>query len=303
MTDHVSWRPGLARVATADGPMIRKSARVASLPDGGRPTSLRHEAAVMRLVAAVGGPSLAPVYADDDEILIPELVAFTRVDETLTRPAAALRKLFHAIGAALAAVHDVPVPDWLPPAVAEPLFLFPLTITEYATLAEPLVALLSTLDGLAGGDRLIALANRSSTPGAHLIHGDFKVDNILADHETVRFIDWELSGTGDPADDLAALAASVFAHALPAGARGSTQTLNAAVQWSWQLFAETLHGYQKRLDPVDLVERLAVKLFVRAQGAAAYAETQTTAPQLLLRAAVGLAKDPARNAQELVRHG
>src|SRR6478752_2853827 len=98
MTDHVSWRPGLSRVATADGPMIRKSARVASLPGGGRPTSLRHEAAVMRLVAAVGGPALAPVRADDNAIEVPELVGFTRVDDMLSGPAEPLRGLFHTIG-------------------------------------------------------------------------------------------------------------------------------------------------------------------------------------------------------------
>lgn len=313
MKDHVSWRPGLARVHTADGPMIRKSARVASLPNGGRPTSLRHEAAVMEWVAAAcpDGPAQAPAYADDDEIVVPELVGFDRVDDLLGACLTdgmpdglppSLRQEFRRIGAELAVVHGLPVPAWLPPAVDEPLFLFPLTVAQYATLAEPLVTLLSTLDQLPGGDRLIALARRRERAD-RLVHGDFKIDNILTDAQKVWFIDWELSGAGTPADDLAALAASVFAYALPIGARGTAQTLNAAVQWSWRLFADALEGYPAEHDPVDLVERLAVKLFLRAQGAAAYAETSTTAPHLLLRAAVGLANDPARNALELKRHG
>lgn len=43
-----------------------------------------------------------------------------------------------------------------------------------------------------------------------LIHGDFKCDNILirresADDQTIKFIDWELSGWGDPLWDLGSL--------------------------------------------------------------------------------------------------
>lgn len=53
------------------------------------------------------------------------------------------------------------------------------------------------------------------------IHGDFKPDNILLDEDSVRIIDWELAGRGQPEHDFASCYAGVFTELIYRAARHS----------------------------------------------------------------------------------
>lgn len=77
------------------------------------------------------------------------------------------------------------------------------------------------------------LANRRSTPRRCLVHGDFRLGNLIVGPDGLRaVIDWELAHIGDPMEDLGWLCVKAwrFGGTEPVGGIGSREDLYAAYE-------------------------------------------------------------------------
>ncbi|MGH9084745.1 MAG: phosphotransferase family protein [Acidimicrobiales bacterium] len=188
------------------------------------------EADLISVAGASGVPVATLVAHDDGGVLGSAGMVVERLDgETIARKilrddewATARSRLGSQVGAALAAIHALP-----PDAVAglravDPVEQFR-TILD--TLGEPHPA-------FELGFRWLD-ANRPADVGGRVVHGDFRLGNLLVDHDGLRAVlDWELAHLGDPLEDLGwfCVRAWRFGAALPAGGVATREELVAAYE-------------------------------------------------------------------------
>jgi aminoglycoside phosphotransferase (APT) family kinase protein len=212
----------------ADGatrPLILQRLRKGSA--GGGP-GMQGEAVLLREAGARGVP-VPTVVADDDGAALgsPAIVMDRLEGETIARKllrddewATARQRLVGQAGAALAAIHEIPL-DAAPPLGG----------------ADQLDELRNMLDGydvplpaMELGLRWLA-AHRPPSPRRTVVHGDFRLGNLLVDHDGLRgVLDWEISHLCDPIEDLGwyCVRAWRFGSPLPAGGTGTREELLAA---------------------------------------------------------------------------
>jgi len=200
---------GVTHVADLERDGRTESVVVKSTPPGRRATG-RHD--VLRqaaVVAALGARGEVPVPAvrftdgGDPPFFATELVPGVAVDpiidpERTPIPAEEVAARWDAAIAVLATLHRTPVaelglPDAAPRAPAEELAIWEATMR--AAKME---------DDAATQRALGAMRARLPEPaGASIVHGDFRLGNILFDGAVPRaLIDWEIWSVGDPAMDL-----------------------------------------------------------------------------------------------------
>lgn len=206
-------------------PLIVQRQRAATSGSG---PGMVAEAVLLRLAGGAGVPVPA-VVADDDGSTVgaPTIVMEHLPGETIARKllrddewATARSRLTTQAGAALAAIHDLPL-DGLP------------KLRETDQLAE----LRALLDGCKRPLPAFELAlrqlerSRPPSPRRTLVHGDFRLGNLMVDADGLRgVLDWELAHLGDPVEDLGwyCVRAWRFGSALPAGGTGTREELLSA---------------------------------------------------------------------------
>lgn len=213
----------------ADGrrPFVLQRVRKGTLSNG---PGIQGEAALMRLAADQGVP-VPTVVADDDGAHVggPAMVAERLTGETIARKllrddewAEARRRLTGQAGAAMAAIHRIPLDD------APPL--------RDVDQLEEMQALASTAGPPFPAFELALrwLAANRPAPGSHtVVHGDFRLGNLLVDADGLRgVLDWEIAHVGDPLEDLGWYCARAwrFGSPLPAGGTGTREELVAAYE-------------------------------------------------------------------------
>ncbi len=193
-------------------------------------TPIALEAALLRIAADHGVP-VAAVIADDDGTTLgsPGMVVERLDGETIARKllrddeyAVARERLGAQVGAALARIHAIP-PSAVPGLRAADQVEQFRTILD--TLGEPHPA-------FELGFRWLE-ANRPATAGETVVHGDFRLGNLLVDGDGLRAVlDWELAHLGDPLEDLGwfCVRAWRFGSPLPAGGVATREVLVAAYE-------------------------------------------------------------------------
>jgi aminoglycoside phosphotransferase (APT) family kinase protein len=213
----------------ADGrPLILQRDRPGSIRTGG---GMATEAVLLAAAAAEGVPVAPLVSAGgvDSPLGAPYLVT-ERIDgETIPRKllrdeqwAGVLPRLASQCGAALAAIHRLPV-DAAP-------------ALEHQDQVEQFLALLDVLGephpAFELGFRWLQ-RNRPPAQPATIVHGDFRNGNLIVGSDGIRAVlDWELAHLGDPMEDLGWLCVRAwrFGAALPVGGFGAREDLFAAYE-------------------------------------------------------------------------
>lgn len=165
-------------------------------PGAPRAGAMAGEAAVMQAARAAGVPVAEVVRSGDDFILMSRLDGETLARRILRddKYVTARSRLTGQCARALAVLHTQVDPSSLP------------TLRDDQ---DPLASLRSLLDdlgephpGLELG--LLRLARtRPSISGGVVVHGDFRLGNLVIDSEgLVGALDWELAHVGDPVEDL-----------------------------------------------------------------------------------------------------
>lgn len=194
---------------------------------GGGP-GMAGEAALMRAARRLGVPVPTVVADDDGRVLgAPGLVTVRLAGETIARKllrdaefAEARERLVSQAGGALAAIHRIP-PDEVP-SLPDADQVHQLR-TMAQGFAEPFPAFELALRWLD--------ANRPPRPARTVVHGDFRLGNLLLDEAGLAgVLDWELAHLGDPVEDLGwfCVRAWRFGSPLPAGGMGSREELLAS---------------------------------------------------------------------------
>jgi aminoglycoside phosphotransferase (APT) family kinase protein len=188
------------------------------------------EAALLRVAAQHGVP-VAEVLADDDGGILgsPGMVVQRLDGETIARKllrddeyATARERLGAQVGAALAQIHAMPAEAVAGLRETDQLDQFR---TVLDTLGEPHPA-------FELGFRWLE-ANRPPAAAARVVHGDFRLGNLLVDASGLRAVlDWELAHLGDPLEDLGwfCVRAWRFGSPLPAGGVATREALVAAYE-------------------------------------------------------------------------
>ncbi|HSL57620.1 MAG TPA: phosphotransferase family protein [Acidimicrobiales bacterium] len=200
----------------ADGevePFVLQRARVAESQP-----ALVTEAALLRAAAAAGVPVAELVASEGDEVLGAHVLVSRRVEgETIARRllrddewAAARERLVAQCGAALGAVHRIPVdavPD-LP--TDDQLARYRAVLHDFGD-PHPVFEL-----------ALRWLAARRPPPSPPVVvHGDFRLGNLLVGPDGLRAVlDWELAHLGDPVEDLGWLCVRAWRFGGPAPVAG-----------------------------------------------------------------------------------
>ena len=182
-------------------------------PGGQRAFGAREEFRLLEALGRAGAPVPRPFAAGEEALGRPfylmERVPGEAIGRRIVREerfAAAREVLPVQLARALAAIHRVPVEggalDFLPgPAPGEPIAASEVDRLEqlYRAIAvEPHPVFEITL-------RWLRSNLPASAPGAApaLVHGDFRIGNVLVDEEGLRAVlDWELAHRGDPLEDL-----------------------------------------------------------------------------------------------------
>lgn len=122
---------------------------------------------------------------------------------------------------ALARIHAVPVPAGVPDG------------------ADPVDELRRRLDAVGTASPIFEVAlrwldrNRAAPEAAGLVHGDFRLGNLMIDEAGLRgVLDWELAHSGDPMEDLGWLCVRSwrFGNELEVGGFGTREELFAAYE-------------------------------------------------------------------------
>jgi aminoglycoside phosphotransferase (APT) family kinase protein len=136
--------------------------------------------------------------------------------------AAARGVLTEQAGAALAAIHAIPLEDAPPLRGGDQL-------EEMRSLLD---ALGSPLPAMELGLRWLE-EHRPDSPRRTVVHGDFRLGNLMVGPEGLAgVLDWELAHLGDPIEDLGwyCVRAWRFGSPLPAGGMGTRERLLAAYE-------------------------------------------------------------------------
>jgi aminoglycoside phosphotransferase (APT) family kinase protein len=170
--------------------------------DGGLHVGLELEAASQRAAAAAGMPVPAVLCVSDDTAAlgcgylisarIPGETIPRRILRSLRSAGAARGELLAQCATALAALHGVD-PDVVPGLPAD----------------DPLVLWRDSIDALGQPSAVFEVAlrwllrNRPPPGGSAIVHGDFRVGNLIVDESGLAAVlDWELVHRGDPLEDL-----------------------------------------------------------------------------------------------------
>ena len=214
----------------ADGqrrPLILQRVRPKTMSSG---PGMQGEAELLRAAAGLGVP-VPTVVADDDgtELGGPSIVMDRLEGETIARKllrddewAVARGGLVDQAGAALAAIHRIPLADAPPLSSSDQLEEMRNLL---AMLGQPLPAMELGLRWLAG--------YRPPSPRETVVHGDFRLGNLLVGPDGLRgVLDWELAHIGDPVEDLGwyCVRAWRFGSPLPAGGTGTREQLLGAYE-------------------------------------------------------------------------
>src|SRR5207248_827696 len=150
-----------------------------------RPTGPVPESALLRAAEAAGVP-VPRVVAEDDEHLVVERIEGETIPRKILRDEAfapARPKLAAQCGAALAAIHSIPL-DRVPGLVAQD---------------DAVETWRALLDGFGQPHPTFELAlrwldeRRPPTTGATVVHGDFRNGNLIVGPDGLRAVlDWEL---------------------------------------------------------------------------------------------------------------
>jgi len=214
-------------VGEASTPLILQQVRAGG---GGPGVGMAGEASLLRAAGDRGVP-VPTVLADDggDALGAPCIVMARLEGETIARKllrddewATARTRVVGQAAAALAAIHD------LDPAVAPSLR----REDQVDRLIEMMDGFEQPFPAFELGLRWL-LANRPPSPLETVVHGDFRLGNLLVGHEGLAgVLDWELAHLGDPIEDLGwfCVRAWRFGSALPAGGLGSREELLAAYE-------------------------------------------------------------------------
>lgn len=188
------------------------------------------EAALLRAAGAHGVPVAAVLADDGGEVLgSPGMVVERLEGETIARKllrddefATARERLGEQVGPALALIHQIPV-----------------SATDGLQATDQLEQLRSVLDALGEPHPAFELgfrwleATRPSTSRTAVVHGDFRLGNLLVDASGLRAVlDWELAHLGDPLEDLGwfCVRAWRFGSPLPAGGVATREELVRAYE-------------------------------------------------------------------------
>jgi len=203
-------------------PMILQRLRAGTVSGG---PGMPGEAALMRAAGALGVPVPAVVADDDGAALGAPCIVTRRLEgETIARKllrddewAGARARLVGQAAGALAAIHRIPVD-------AAPRLRDADQLDEMRALlqgfTQPLPAFELALRWLD--------AHRPASPRRTVVHGDFRLGNLLVDREGLAgVLDWELAHIGDPVEDLGwyCVRAWRFGSPLPAGGMGTRAAL------------------------------------------------------------------------------
>ncbi len=211
-----------------DEPLILQRERAGSPRTGAMATEaalLRaaHDAGVpvARLVAAHGG-------GDDSPLGVGFLVASVIEGETIARKIlrddefARARSSFAAdCGRALAGVHAIPV-DAAPLEPTDQVAQYRTVLDDFGDPHPVFEHAFRWLE-----------ANRPPTTGQTVVHGDFRLGNLMIGPDGLRaVVDWELAHLGDPMEDLGWLCVRAwrFGGAPPVGGMGAYEDLFAAYE-------------------------------------------------------------------------
>jgi aminoglycoside phosphotransferase (APT) family kinase protein len=192
--------------------------------------TITQEAALLRAAAAAGVPVAAVVAADDGSVLGRAAMVVERLDgETIARKllrddrwAGARERLGAQVGAAMAAVHRIPVGE-----------------VEGLQHADQVSQYRDVLDALGEPHPAFELglrwldAHRPALNEPRVVHGDLRLGNLLVGDDGLRAIlDWELAHLGDPMEDLGwfCVRAWRFGSPLPAGGVATREVLAAAYE-------------------------------------------------------------------------
>lgn len=157
------------------------------------------------------------IHSDNTSIVFESLLDYKSLDIYLTCNSNNSSKQKFArlqqIGRILSYIHS-----WKYSSLAHPEFpsSFPLKIDNYNRINPSSLEVLKRLKP----ETHVAinkLNNKSKTETKYFIHGDFKPDNIMICNNDVKFVDWELSGTGHPAHDIASFYVGMFTTSLNNG--------------------------------------------------------------------------------------
>ena len=208
-------------------PLILQRQRAGASVSG---PGMQAEAALLRAAAARGVPVPTVVADDAGPSLGGSGIVMDRLDgETIARKllrddewALARGRLVDQAGAALAAIHGIPLEDAPPLSAGDQLEEMR---TLLAGFDQPLPAIELGLRWLA--------AHRHPSPRQTVVHGDFRLGNLMVGPDGLSgVLDWELAHLGDPIEDLGwyCVRAWRFGSPLPAGGTGTREQLVAAYE-------------------------------------------------------------------------
>jgi aminoglycoside phosphotransferase (APT) family kinase protein len=194
-------------------------------------TPLGVEAALVRAAGGhgVAVPTVVAIDADGATLGSPGMVVERLEGETIARKllrddewATARERLGEQAGAALAAIHAMPV-----------------AAVPGLRATDQLEQLRALLDGLGEPHPAFELglrwldAHRPTAAATTIVHGDFRLGNLLVGPDGLRAVlDWELAHLGDPMEDLGWLCVRAwrFGSPLPAAGVATREQLAAAYE-------------------------------------------------------------------------
>jgi aminoglycoside phosphotransferase (APT) family kinase protein len=238
-------------------PLILQRVRPGALSES---FSMVGEADLLRAAARSGVPVPEVIAASDEpDVAGSQFVVVTRLPgETIARRilrdeayAPARGVLVEQCAAALAGIHAIDPASVPTLRVQDPLGQ---TRSLYDHLDEPHPAFDLAFDWL---ERHRPVGGGEATEAACVVHGDFRLGNLLVDADGLRAVlDWELAHLGDPVEDLAwfCVKAWRFGEARPVAGLGEYEELidtyeqrsGRAVDWDafrwWQLLGTVRWG-------------------------------------------------------------
>jgi aminoglycoside phosphotransferase (APT) family kinase protein len=174
----------------------------------GATTNVAMEAALLRAAHRAGVPVAAVVAAGEADGVDAGWLVVERLEgETIARRilrddefAEARPRLADDVARALARIHTVS-PEDIPGLPSSDPLERPLDLLDTTGEVRPILEL---------GARWL-LANRPAPTGSTVVHGDFRMGNLLVDRTGLRgVLDWELAHTGEPGEDLGWLSARAW---------------------------------------------------------------------------------------------
>lgn len=199
-------------------PLILQRERPGGTPKAGMPAQAR----ILRAAAGAGVPVPAVVAADDRSVVVERLEGETIARKILRDDdfAAARPVVVGQVARALARIHAVDRAEL--PELDEP--------DQLAMWREVLDATGQSHPAFELGFRWLE-ANRPPSPRRTLVHGDFRLGNLVIGPDGLRAVlDWELAHIGDPVEDLGWLCVKAwrFGAAPPVAGLGTHEELLGA---------------------------------------------------------------------------